>query len=120
MGRPNGRKRLQESILAILEARPENKNCILRREDKTRSVEWEYEVGIEGASAHIEWGWFYGIILADTDKIWESDDFKSFEKIEDESYSVGETKWPVFNALLKNGWKIKPRVLPQQVRKKRA
>jgi hypothetical protein len=94
----------------------ESKNTVYCCE-KTRELDWDAGVGISGLKAKIKFDIFYGIILFDTRKTKIYDGFQMFKKVADFSYNVSDTKWPAFNLILKNGWTIKPRLFPVQVRK---
>lgn len=85
--------------------------------EKTRDVSWDASAGLSDLKAKIDFNIFYGIILFDVGKTKIYDSFQLFKKVADYSYNVTETRWPVFNLILKNGWAIKPKLFPLQVRK---
>ncbi len=85
--------------------------------EKTRELSWDAGVGITNLTAKINFNIFYGIILFDVGKTKIYDNFQLFKKVADFSYNVSDTRWPVFNTILRNGWTIKPKLFPFQVRK---
>lgn len=94
----------------------ESKNTVYCSE-KTRELSWDAGAGINNLTAKINFNIFYGIILFDIGKTKIYDSFQIFKKVADYSYNVSDTRWPVFNIILKNGWTIKPKLFPLQVRK---
>ncbi len=83
--------------------------------EKTRTIKWDLSAGPH-PNAEIRLGIFYGIILLDIEKIKMYDPFQKFKQVTDVSYNISEFKWPIFKILIKNGWTIKPRLFPFQVK----
>lgn len=85
--------------------------------EKTRELSWNTGIGLDSITAKINFNIFYGIILFDVRKTKIFDGFQLFKKVADFNYNVSDTKWPVFNLILRNGWIVKPKLFPVQVRK---
>jgi len=84
--------------------------------EKTKTIEWDTRLGLNKITAKFKRGFFYGIILFEKKKIVGYSWITATKKM-DIDYDITEIKWPIFNLLLKNGWAIKPKILPIQIRK---
>jgi len=95
----------------------DEKNKTVYCAEKTKSIKWDKSAGLKNLKADFRFDFFYGVILMDKEKIKIYDPLQGFKKVADIRYDLSEAKWPVFHMLIKNGWKIKPKMFPFQVKK---
>ncbi|MCP4089005.1 MAG: hypothetical protein GY746_04350 [Gammaproteobacteria bacterium] len=85
--------------------------------EKQRRLRWDIGAGLNRFTFKVKFEIFYGIILFHAIKEWIYDPLQGFNKLAEIRYSIADIKQPVIGILLQNGWSVRFKILPYQVRK---
>jgi hypothetical protein len=86
--------------------------------EKRRGLRWDVGAGPGGLRAHVRWSIFYGIILEDLHMESIFDPLAGFERVADVRFGLDAVKQPIIGLLVANGWEVRYKILPWQVRKR--